>query len=147
MPVLNGGLFSSRRAEAMFRAQVADQARDGISRTASRGMSRSRGCRRTGYQRLDLTSQLLAQATDALDLAQPRYDLGLSSIVELTQAQLNKTEAEIAEATARYDYQASVRAEFSDGIVAVGRMGDFRLHRVYRRRRGTDQGLGFHEEN
>ena len=65
---------------------------------------------RTGYQRVDLTRQLLAQATDALDLAQQRYNLGLSSIVELTQAQLNKTEAEIAEATARYDYQSKTAA-------------------------------------
>ena len=45
-------------------------------------------------------------ASDALDLAQGRYDLGLSSIVELTQAQLNKTQAEIEQTTARYEYQA-----------------------------------------
>jgi outer membrane protein len=60
---------------------------------------------RTGYQRVDLTNQLLAQASDALELAQARYNLGLSSIVELTQAQLNKTQAEIEQATVRYDYQ------------------------------------------
>jgi outer membrane protein len=59
----------------------------------------------TAYQRLDLTNQLLTQATDALDLAQQRYNLGLSSIVELTQAQLNQTRAQIEQATARYDYQ------------------------------------------
>jgi outer membrane protein len=47
----------------------------------------------------------LDQATQALDLAQTRYDLGLSSIVELSQAQLNKTSAEIASASAKYDYQ------------------------------------------
>jgi hypothetical protein len=33
----------------------------------------------------------LTEANLALDLAQSRYDLGLSSIVELGQAQLNKT--------------------------------------------------------
>ena len=60
----------------------------------------------TGRQRLGLTDQLLAQATDALDLAQERYNLGLSSIVELTQAQLNQTRAQIEQASARYDYQA-----------------------------------------
>ena len=48
---------------------------------------------------------MLDQATQALDLAQSRYDLGLSSIVELSQAQLNKTSAEIASAGAKYDYQ------------------------------------------
>jgi outer membrane protein len=65
---------------------------------------------RSGYQRVDLTDQLLTQARDALDLAQQRYNMGLSSIVELTQAQLNETEAEIAQATARYDYQAELSA-------------------------------------
>jgi outer membrane protein len=45
----------------------------------------------TAFQRLTLTDQLLSQANDSLDLAQQRYDLGLSSIVELTQAQLNQT--------------------------------------------------------
>jgi hypothetical protein len=44
---------------------------------------------------LDVTAELLRQATMALDLAQGRYNLGLSSIVELTQAQLNLTEAEV----------------------------------------------------
>ncbi|HET9831170.1 MAG TPA: TolC family protein, partial [Vicinamibacterales bacterium] len=63
---------------------------------------------KTGYQRVDLTNQLLTQAKDALDLAQQRYNMGLSSIVELTQAQLNETEAEIAQATARYDYQTKL---------------------------------------
>jgi len=65
---------------------------------------------KTGYQRVDLTNQLLMQARDAVDLAQQRYNMGLSSIVELTQAQLNATEAEIAQATARYDYQAKLSA-------------------------------------
>jgi outer membrane protein len=39
-------------------------------------------------------------------LAQRRYDLGLSSIVELSQAQLNLTSAQIASASAKYDYQS-----------------------------------------
>jgi outer membrane protein len=39
------------------------------------------------------------------NLAQSRYNLGLGSIVELSQAQLNLTSAQIANTTARYDYQ------------------------------------------
>ena len=60
----------------------------------------------TASERLGLTNQLLSQAQLAMDLARGRYDLGLSSIVELSQAQLNLTSAQIATATARYDYQA-----------------------------------------
>ena len=44
-------------------------------------------------------------ANEAFDLAQARYKAGSSSIVELSQAQLNQTEAEIAQAKAKYEYQ------------------------------------------
>ena len=46
------------------------------------------------------------QANQALDLAQSRYSLGLSSIIELSQAELNQTEARIEQASAKYDYDA-----------------------------------------
>ena len=52
-----------------------------------------------------MTAQFLRQATLALDLAQGRYNLGLASIIELTQAQLNVTQAEIENLNAKYDYQ------------------------------------------
>ena len=55
---------------------------------------------------MNLSNEFLKQAQLSLDLAQTRYDLGLSSIVELGQAQLNLTSAQIASARARYDYQA-----------------------------------------
>jgi outer membrane protein len=57
------------------------------------------------FQRIDVTAQFLRQAALALDLAQGRYNLGLASIVELTQAQLNQTQAEIENLSAKYDYQ------------------------------------------
>jgi outer membrane protein len=62
----------------------------------------------TAYQRLDLTQQLLDHANLALDLAQQRYKLGIGSIVELSQAQLNQTQALIEQSGARYDYQVGI---------------------------------------
>jgi len=110
IPVFNGGLFSSRRSEALFRAEAARDSLRDLENRVARDVTLAWVQARTGSRRVDLTQQLLAQATDALDLAQQRYNLGLSSIVELTQAQLNKTEAEIAEAAARYDLQARMAA-------------------------------------
>jgi len=40
-----------------------------------------------------------------LNLAQARYNLGLGSIVELGQAELQKTEADIADTDAQYQYR------------------------------------------
>ncbi len=47
---------------------------------------------------------MLAQANEALRLAQARYDAGLGSIVELKQAQYTQTAAQIGAASAKYDY-------------------------------------------
>jgi outer membrane protein len=47
---------------------------------------------------------MVTEANEALRLAQARYDNALGSIVELNQAQLNQAGAEIASASAKYDY-------------------------------------------
>lgn len=106
VPITNGNLFAARRAEAAFRASADQQTVKDLETRVTRDVEIALLEAQTAYQRLDLTDQLLAQSTDALDLAQQRYDLGLSSIVELTQAQLNQTRAQIEQATARYEYQA-----------------------------------------
>jgi outer membrane protein len=59
---------------------------------------------------------LLKQANSALDLARTRYQLGLSSIVELGQAQLQQTEAAIGDANARSQYSfAMATLQFQTG--------------------------------
>lgn len=57
------------------------------------------------YERLDLTQKLLANATQAFNLAQARYKLGSSSIVKLSQSQLDQTSAQIANTSAKYEYE------------------------------------------
>jgi outer membrane protein len=64
----------------------------------------------TAYQRIPVTESLLKEAQLALDLAQGRYSLGLASIVEITQAQLNLTQAQIENVSAKYDYQTAYAA-------------------------------------
>ena len=106
VPLTNGGLFAARHTEASLRARAeAERLRD-LEDRVSRDVRVALLDAQTAFQRLDLTNQLLEQAAQAQELAEARYNLGLSSIVELTQAQLNKTRAEIEQASARYDYQA-----------------------------------------
>jgi outer membrane protein len=62
----------------------------------------------TAFERVSVSEELLKQANLALDLAQTRYKLGLSSIVELSQAQLQQTQAAIGAANARTQYQFSL---------------------------------------
>jgi outer membrane protein len=105
IPVFNGHLFSARREAALQRAMQADQRlRDEQGRIA-RDVRVAWASSNNAYQRIDVTAQFLRQASLGLDLAQGRYNLGLASIVELTQAQLSLTQAEIENLSAKYDYQ------------------------------------------
>ncbi|HUI80178.1 MAG TPA: TolC family protein [Bryobacteraceae bacterium] len=106
IPIFNGHLFTARREEAHYRALEVDQRLRDRQQQIVRDVRAAWTTANTAYQRLDVTAQFLRQATLANDLAKGRYDLGLSSIVELTQAQLNVTQAEIENLSAKYDYQS-----------------------------------------
>jgi outer membrane protein len=106
VPIFNGGLFKARQTEAEMRAQAAGENVSDLQNRIGRDLRVAWLNASTAYDRLGLTRELLDQARLSLDLARSRYDLGLSSIVELSQAELNYTSAEIAGATAKYDYQA-----------------------------------------
>jgi len=105
IPIFNGQLYTARRHESELKAGASEQRLLEFSNTVSRDVMVAWLRASTAFQRIDLTGQMLDQSRQALDLAQTRYELGLSSIVELSQAQLNETAAEIASATAKYDYQ------------------------------------------
>ena len=105
VPIFNGFLFSARHAEANLRARAADQAQRDLADRISRDVRIAWADAVTAYQNLDVTAQLLKQATLALDLSQGRYKLSLASIVELSDAQLNLTQAQIDNTNARYDCQ------------------------------------------
>lgn len=106
IPVFNGHLFSARREAAHQRALESDQRLRNQEQIVARDVRVAYGSAITAFQRIDVTAQFLRQAALALDLARGRYNLGLSSIVELTQAELNLTQAEIENLSAKYDYQS-----------------------------------------
>lgn len=110
VPVFNGFLYNARAREAELRAQAAQQQlrdlQDSIARDVRTGWLNAG----TAYQRLNVSRQLLQQANLALDLAQTRYKLGLASIVELSQAQLQQTQAQIGSAQATYQYRLALAA-------------------------------------
>ena len=110
IPVFNGHLFTARREEAHFRALQADQRVRDEEQAIARDIRTAWASASTAYQRLDVTAQMLRSATLSQQLAQGRYDLGLASIVELTQALLSVTQAEIENLSAKYDYQSQYAA-------------------------------------
>ena len=105
IPVFNGFLYTSQAREAKYRAQAAAEnerdLRDRIVRDVRTAWLQANN----GWQRMTVTAQLVKEANLAMDLAQTRYKLGLSSIVELSQAQLQQTSAQIEDTSARYQYR------------------------------------------
>jgi outer membrane protein len=110
IPIFNGRQFNALHAEANAEANAQQQYLRDLQDTIVRDVRKAWLNANSGYQRLALTDQLLNQANQALNLAQARYKLGLSSIIELSQSQLNETQAEIAQASAKYDYAAQLSA-------------------------------------
>ncbi|HVB86168.1 MAG TPA: TolC family protein [Candidatus Dormibacteraeota bacterium] len=108
IPIFTGTLYAERHGEAVYRQRASEQRFNELKDKIARDVRVAALNANTAYQRLDLTKQLLQEAGLALNLAQSRYNLGLSSIVELSQAQLNQTQAQIDEASAKYDYQIAI---------------------------------------
>jgi outer membrane protein len=110
IPIFEGFKFRAQAAEADLRAKASDEQSRVLINRIVRDVRTAWLRANTAQQKISVTVQLLQEANTALDLADTRYRLGLSSIVELSQAQLQQTQAQIAEANARFDYEADLAA-------------------------------------
>ena len=107
VPIFNGFLYPARSREAGLRAQAdQEQLRDLKDRVAN-DVRTSWLNAITAFNRIGVSRQFVDQANLAVDLSQTRYNLGLSSIVELSQAQLQQTQAQIQFAAAKYQYRTA----------------------------------------
>jgi outer membrane protein len=103
VPIFNGGADMARQHGAEIRAHVASEALREAEDNVVLAVRLALVAYQTAFQRLSTTQQLLKHASQAFELAKARYKVGSSSIVELTDAQLNQTSAAIANANAEYD--------------------------------------------
>ncbi len=116
IPLFTGFRIHAQAEEARFRAQAeARQAAD-LSNNISRDVRVATLNAQTAFRRIAVTETFRRQAEQALSLAQTRYKLGLSSIVELSQAQLQSTEAAVSAVNAHFDYMLALRTlDYSQG--------------------------------
>jgi outer membrane protein len=103
LPLFAGGLYLGRQHQAELQAQAADELLQTLEHEVIRDVRIAWLNFNDAWERLRTTAQLLDHAGEAYDLAQARYRVGSSSIVELSQAQLEFTSAQIANTNARYD--------------------------------------------
>jgi outer membrane protein len=105
IPVFNGSLYNARAKAADLQTEVNRQKLADLRHNIARDVRICWQDTNRAFERLSVTQQLREQASLAFDLAQARYNLGLGSIVEFSQADLQKTEADIADTDARYQYR------------------------------------------
>ncbi len=103
LPLFAGGLYTARQHEAELKAQADSELVRSLEDTIVRDVHIAWLNVNTALEQLRTTEQLVHNAAEAYDLADARYKIGSSSIVELSQAQLSLTSAQIANADARYD--------------------------------------------
>jgi outer membrane protein len=105
IPVFNGFLYNARAKTADLETAIARQKLADLRNNIARDVRISWQDTNRAYERLAMTRLLRQQAGLAFDLAETRYNLGLASIVEFSQAELAKTEADIADTNANYQYR------------------------------------------
>jgi outer membrane protein len=108
IPIFNGFLFSAQASEAGFRVKAAAENTRDLRDIVVRDVRTAWLAANTAFQRVSVAEELSRQADLSLSLAQSRYNLGLGSIVELSQAQLQQTDAAIAYVNAQYQYRLSL---------------------------------------
>jgi outer membrane protein len=105
VPIFEGMLFDAREKEARLRAKATDETLRDAENNAIRDVRIAALNLSYAAEQMTLTAELVASANEAFDLAQSRLTVGSSSIVELSQAELNQTEAQIGQARAKYEFQ------------------------------------------
>jgi outer membrane protein len=103
VPIFDGGADTARQHEAEIRAGLASEALREAEGNVVLDVRLALVACQIAFQRLSTTRQLLKHASQAFELAKARYKVGSSSIVELSDAQLNQTSAAIAFANAEFD--------------------------------------------
>lgn len=104
IPVFNGGRFAAERAQSAHEATASAQDARQLSLEVSEQVRDAWYRASEAYQSIAVTTRMVSTSKEALRLAHDRYEAGLGSIVELNEAQLNETSAEIDAADAVYTY-------------------------------------------
>ena len=105
IPVFNGFLYNARAKAADLQTEVQRQSLLDTRNNIARDVRNAWEDTHRAFERLAVTQQLREQADLSMSLAQARYNLGLGSIVELTQGELEKTQADIEDTDAKFQYR------------------------------------------
>jgi outer membrane protein len=108
IPIFNGFLYTAESSEANYRAKAAAENTRDLRDSVVRDVRTAWLSANTQFQRVGVAAELSKEADLSLSLANSRYQLGLGSIVELSQAQLQQADAAIGYVNAQYQYRLAL---------------------------------------
>jgi len=128
VPIFTGGLLTAQERKAKYKAKATGEDLEARKNQIIRDIQVAFDNTQTSYKNISVTQELLKNTTDALNLTQARYDLGKSSIVDLSEAQLFQTQAQIQNANAAYEYliQLALLEYKIGGNVSINPVGGIR---------------------
>jgi outer membrane protein len=119
LPVFAGFRINAQAKEARLRERASEKQTQELSDAIARDVRIATLSAQTAFRRIGVAEEFQNQTTQALNLAKTRYKLGLSSIVELSQAQLQSTQATVDAVNARFDYLLALRSlDYARGQLA-----------------------------
>ncbi|MEO6784738.1 MAG: efflux RND transporter permease subunit [Chthoniobacteraceae bacterium] len=105
IPLLAGGRLKAKAAEAGLRSEADQKTLESVEDRVSSDVTLAWLGVRAALRTIEVTESLRTSAREAYELARARYEAGVASIVEFSQAELGKTDAEIQHVNAIYEYQ------------------------------------------
>lgn len=104
VPIFEGGRIAAAHKSASYIAEAARVNVIDKQNALNKDIRVAWNSVQAAYKNIDVVKQLLENARNSLALTAARYELGKSSIVDLARAQLAKTQAEITNTDAIYEY-------------------------------------------
>jgi outer membrane protein len=121
VPIFTGGAIPAQKRQAEDEALAAAAAATSARNRLLRDLRQAYEDVKTARGNVDLSANILHTADIALHDTNVRYRIGLSTILDVSEAELARTQAAIDETNARYDYivrDADLR--FAAGVIAAG---------------------------
>lgn len=105
LPLFTGFLIENQVAEARAQQLAADASAAEIEQILAQQVTTSYLDLLSLAQQIKLSEELVKTANEVLQLARERYKLGLSSVIEVTQAEVSLMTTQMKLAEAQYDYK------------------------------------------
>jgi outer membrane protein len=105
VPIFTGFRLTARDEESRLREKAAAESVREMEDLVAKDVEIALLNTNTAFDKIGVTAALLGSARQANNLAEAKYRLGTTSIVEFVQAQLALLQAQIDHATATYEYQ------------------------------------------